>query len=223
MSLTTINPTQFRVTRPDGSRCYRVDGLDYPSVTTIIGEVLGRAKFKPRKPKEGVLDPMYRGTIIHAMVESFLLYGDFSQAFTKAETVGVTQDEVIAVLPYWKPLAKYLSTWIDEVKLLEFMVYSTKHKYAGTADALLVDKSGRLLLVDWKTTDFNVCYKQTFNHKYFLQATAYAMAITELYGVKIDKLHLVFATPGLKTASVYELDTQEYVAEWLDILDKYGM
>jgi len=66
----------------------------------------------------------------------------------------------------------------------EVSVYSPTHYYAGTVDAIGKDSKGRLILFDWKTSNF-------VNSEYALQLAAYCKAFEESEGQKVEEARIV--------------------------------
>ena len=79
-----------------------------------------------------------------------------------------------------------------EIMEVEKVVYSTKHRYAGTIDAIATRTSSPLyltdertfILFDWKTTN------HTYN-SFAMQLAAYAKAYEELTNLKVTEAHVV--------------------------------
>jgi hypothetical protein len=85
---------------------------------------------------------------------------------------------------------EFLLPDVDEVLLSEQIVWSEKYVYAGTLDGLVRLKDGRIALLDLKTS-------KRLNWKYRLQTAAYAQAVWEIYGIRVD-LRIIVDLPSDK-------------------------
>lgn len=77
--------------------------------------------------------------------------------------------------------------WLDysRFKIIKGDTYvaSLEYRYGGAMDAL-AEKDGKLILLDWKTSNY-------IQDTYSLQAGAYAMAFNETFGKVIDRAFVV--------------------------------
>lgn len=91
---------------------------------------------------------------------------------------------------------------------------TTGKGYQGTCDAILEDKNGGLILIDYKTG--------RVSKRHFLQSAAYKMAYEQQTGLSIAKIIIVKPTKeGL--VEEYDLDkpVEHYEKVFLRLLDKY--
>ena len=91
---------------------------------------------------------------------------------------------------------KFYDFWsIHKPELIstEEFVFSDKHKYAGTAD-LLVKMNGETWLLDLKTSN-------NLHRAYNLQLAAYAKAIEETKGIKVDRTGIIWLKSHTKGPS----------------------
>lgn len=162
-----------------------VDGVLYPSVTTILGSV-------PRP----WLDAWYRkwgslairktkiasliGTEFHRCIEQYLDTGDYVPRCPR----------VAGMMHSWVVWAKGVDGLIHHTEL---KVVSRKYVYAGTLDAVgVVD--GKLAVIDWKTSSRIYSTMQ-------LQLVAYAQAYYEQTGIRINRgliVHVSKAKPEFR-------------------------
>lgn len=107
------------------------------------------------------------GSRIHDLIENYLHH---------KEVANITNPEMINCFNLFR-------TWYDrqnmEVVFTERKVYSKKHNYCGTADALFKE-NGEYLILDWKTG------KAVYD-TYKIQLAYYAMALEEELGIQIKK------------------------------------
>ena len=114
-----------------------------------------------------------------------------------------------------KSFEKFLA-WKEKQKFkfiqLEIQLHSKKYKYAGTVDAVAIEKSEdpitkkeitKTYLFDWKTS------KNIYNVN-ALQLSAYAYAYEEMYGVKIDEAFVVKIDKVTKSVSVKKISNLSY-------------
>jgi len=148
---------------------YLVDGIDYPSVTTILG-VINKPALMRWAAKMGakavLMDPtkydtpeaaaaaIYeineqggqtateRGTEAHAVAE----------AYAKAVVKG-TAENFSSNNPYFKAIRSFFETMKPEVFFIEAVLVNTKEIYAGTTD-LIAKIGSRVFIIDWKTSKY---------------------------------------------------------------------
>jgi hypothetical protein len=90
----------------------------------------------------------------------------------------------------------------------ELLVGSAKVGSAGTLDMLVVDEAGKLVLLDWKSSNL---YQED---SYTLQVAAYSKFFEEMSGLKISKAIIVMLSKDYAKTKEYEL---------LDIKEAYKM
>ncbi len=148
---------------------YLVDGIQYPSVTTILKVVDKPAllKWAAKMGAKAVLsDPVLydtpeaaagaiyemnkkdgqtateRGTEAHKVAENY----------AKAVVKG-TADAFKSDNPYFPAVRSFFDTMKPEIYFIEVILVNTKEVYAGTAD-LIAKLGNRLFIIDWKTSKF---------------------------------------------------------------------
>lgn len=104
---------------------------------------------------------------------------------------------------------------------IECVLYSKKHDYCGTADAILMTKD-KLILADWKTNSPSRYAPKGVYPEMFIQLGAYAEAYTEETGNKLDDLMIGNAGKTGKFNAVYAsevgLSVQDCIDAWLNVL-----
>lgn len=149
-----------------------IDGECYPSVTSVIAV----------KPDEGLKKwREWKGDeeadrIMHAAGAIGTRFHDGIERLVKGEDVEEKDPAIYSML-------EKVEEWTKEHALYPLMqevkVWSKKHRYQGTFDLVgLVD--GVLVVLDWKTSSK---LKDTMA----LQLIAYAKALEEMAGLKIEK------------------------------------
>jgi hypothetical protein len=167
----------------ENQRKYLVDGVPYYSVTSVIqatkpmcmSKIIEKWKtnlhldYPKNKAKNKVKLPVLVGDYTHQMIEKQLL---------NLNCVEPKFDRSLA--KHFKPVIND----IEEVIATELPVYSKVHGYAGTVDAIVKFKDGRIVILDHKTAS----QKKTKSSikDYNLQIAAYALAYYEMTGIAID-------------------------------------
>ena len=113
----------------------------------------------------------------------------------------------------FKPLAKKADDYINNVRALEYPLYSDAMRLAGTVDCV-AEYEGVLSLIDFKTSK-NRKSKEDIT-SYFLQTSIYSLMIQEMYGIKIDKLVILMAIDNENKVLVFE----ESRKNWFNLLVK---
>lgn len=85
---------------------------------------------------------------------------------------------------------KFCEDWKPEFLEIEKVVYSKTHDYAGTAD-VVCKIGGKLIILDWKTTNTSRYNPDGIYASYFAQDGAYCLAYEEMTGEKVDELYIV--------------------------------
>ena len=169
--------------RIDGFRFYNIDGKNYPSITTVLGIRKSEAlKGWREKIGESVANwemgrAARRGKSFHTLVEQYL----------KGETPSIRD---VLPLGLFKLLKPYIDQ-IDNIHLLEAIMYSKKLTVAGQVDCV-AEYNGKLSVIDFKTA--NKERQEDWIDNYFLQTTAYAHMYEETFGTPIEQIVILIAS-----------------------------
>ena len=169
--------------RIDGFRFYDINGKNYPSITTVLGIRKSEAlKGWREKIGEGVANwemgrAARRGKSFHTLVEQYL----------KGETPSIRD---VLPLGLFKLLKPYIDQ-IDNIHLLEAIMYSPKLTVAGQVDCV-AEYNGKLSVIDFKTS--NKERQEDWIDNYFLQTTAYAHMYEETFGTPIEQIVILIAS-----------------------------
>lgn len=162
-------------------------GVRIPGTTTIIGrfkESGGLLQWAFKQGQSGAKS-LYEerdkaaeaGSIAHDMIESFIL--------GRPQPVVIAESAILAKAS--NAFAQF-GEWHEQSRIeiieTETPYVSEKHQFGGTIDALGRDTRGRLVLVDWKTS--NAVYQD-----YLLQLAAYALLLEECTNRKPEGFHLL--------------------------------
>ena len=182
----------------DGMRYYTIDGVNMPSVTSILGSIPER-KEKILQWRENVGEKMAnyisvtstnRGKTMHTLIENHLKNEDYA-------SVGITAVTPLGLFRIMKP---YLAR-IDNFHCIEEYLYSKEMSVAGQVDCV-AEYKGKLTVIDFKSSTKR--RDADYNYGNFLQTAAYAKMFEEIY-------------PGKKIEQTLVLASCEdgFVQEWL--------
>ena len=169
--------------RIDGFRFYNIDGKNYPSITTVLGirktEQLNgwREKIGENVANWEMGRAARRGKSFHTLVEQYI----------KGETPSIRD---VLPLGLFKLLKPYIDQ-IDNIHLLEAIMYSKKLTVAGQVDCV-AEYNGKLSVIDFKTA--NKERQESWIDNYFLQTTAYAHMYEETFGTPIEQIVILIAS-----------------------------
>src|SRR5210317_2048862 len=190
---------QTKGMKVDGFRFYNIDGKNYPSVTTVLGQLKkdGLQKWRDSIGEKVAQWEMgraaRRGKATHTLVEQYI----------KNETPSIRD---VLPLGLFKLLKPYIDQ-VDNIHLLEAIMYSKKLTIAGQVDCI-AEYNGKLSVIDFKTA--NKERKEDWIENYFLQTTAYAIMYEELFGKPIEQIVILLAAED-GTVSSYIREKKDYM------------
>src|SRR6056300_1221685 len=183
----------------DGFRFYNIDGKNYPSVTTVLG-ILKKDGLQKWRDSIGEKVAQWemgraarRGKATHTLVEQYL----------KNETPSIRD---VLPLGLFKLLRPYVDQ-VDNIHLLEAIMYSKKLTIAGQVDCI-AEYNGKLSVIDFKTA--NKQREESWIDNYFMQTTAYAHMYEELFGTPIEQIVILIASED-GTSQAFIKEKKEYV------------
>jgi len=187
----------------EGIRYYTIDGVNMPSVTSILGSIPERKqKIEAWRIAVGEKMANYisvsatnRGKATHKLIENHLNNED-------DKNVGVTAIEPLGMFRIIKP---YLAR-VDNILCLEEYLYSKELGVAGQVDCV-AEYKGKLSVVDFKTSSKR--RDADYNYANFLQCSAYAKMFEEMYPEKKIEQTVVLAACA-----------DGFVQEWVHGSDK---
>ena len=163
------------------SRVYHVPNGTYPSITSLLYQIISKAGIEKWKASIGEEKAQKisnkasrRGTRIHGYIEKYM--GGDENYFHKAPPDHM--ELVNLVIPQ-------INEKIDNIRGIEMGMWSNGLKVAGTSD-LVADYEGELAIIDWKTATY--IKKEEYLLSYILQGTAYSMMLYEMYGLLPKKI-----------------------------------
>ena len=198
--------------RIDGFRFYNIDGKNYPSITTVLGiRKTEQLKGWREKIGEGVANwemgrAARRGKSFHTLVEQYL----------KGETPSIRDVLPIGLFKLMKP---YIDQ-IDNIHLLEAIMYSPKLTIAGQVDCV-AEYNGKLSVIDFKTA--NKERQEDWIENYFLQTTAYAHMFEETFGKPVEQVVILLASEDgtVQTFVKNKADYEEELSKSIQNFYKY--
>ena len=198
--------------RVDGHRFYNIDGTNYPSVTTVLG-IRKTEQLKEWRQKIGEDVAKWemgraarRGKSFHTLVEQYI----------KGETPSIRD---VLPLGLFKLLKPYIDQ-IDNIHLLEAIMYSKKLTIAGQVDCV-AEYNGKLSVIDFKTA--NKERQEDWIENYFLQTTAYAHMYEETFGTPIEQNVILIASEdgSVQTFIKSKADYEEELGKSIQNFYKY--
>ena len=209
-------PLDMKAEMVDGKRVYLTpDGKHYPSVTTVIGnnpkKQAGLAKWRARVGKEKAAAissrSAARGTKYHAIVEDYF-----------NNKLDIDQYKKFPLPTIMFHNSKHVLDRINNIYLQEGALYSNHLEIAGRVDCI-AEFDGELSIIDFKTSAEPK--KETYMYDYFLQETAYACCLQELYSLTVKQLVTIVACENGETQVVIKPPKKEYLLKLIEYIDEY--
>ena len=193
----------------DGFRFYDIDGKAYPSVTSVLG-IKKKAELQGWREKIGENVANWemgraarRGKATHLLVEEYL----------KGKT---PSERGVLPLGLFKLLRPYIDQ-IDNIHLLETIMYSPKLTIAGQVDCV-AEFNGKLSVIDFKTA--NKERQESWINNYFLQTTAYAQMYEETFGKSIDQIVILLASEDGSVQNFIK-EKKDYMTPLMKSIDEF--
>ena len=193
----------------DGFRFYDIDGKAYPSVTSVLG-IKKKAELQGWREKIGENVANWemgraarRGKATHLLVEEYL----------KGKT---PSERGVLPLGLFKLLKPYIDQ-IDNIHLLETIMYSPKLTIAGQVDCV-AEYNGKLSVIDFKTA--NKERQESWIDNYFLQTSAYAQMYEETFGKSIDQIVILLASEDGSVQNFIK-EKKDYMTPLMKSIDEF--
>ncbi len=212
----TLKPIEMTAKMVEGKRLYATpDGNFYPSITTVIGnnakKQAGLAKWRARVGKEKAAAissrSAARGTAFHSITEDYL---------NKCLDIDQYKDHPLPVIMFEQ--TKKTLDRISNIYLQEAALYSDNLEVAGRVDCI-GEFDGDLSIIDFKTSAEPK--KEFYLYDYFVQETAYACCLQELYGITVKQLVTIVACENGETQVVIKPPKKEYLLKLIQYIDEY--
>ena len=212
----TLKPIEMNAQMVEGKRLYSTpDGNFYPSITTVIGnnakKQAGLAKWRARVGKEKAAAistrSASRGTAFHSITEDYL---------NKCLDIDQYKDHPLPVIMFEQ--TKKTLDRISNIYLQEAALYSDNLEVAGRVDCI-GEFDGELSIIDFKTSAEPK--REVYLYDYFVQETAYACCLQELYGITVKQLVTIVACENGETQVVIKPPKKEYLLKLIQYIDEY--
>ena len=212
----TLTPIEMVAKMVEGKRVYSTpEGKFYPSITTVISnnakKQAGLAKWRARVGKEKAAAissrSAARGTKYHSIVEDY---------FNNKLDIDEYKKYPLPTIMFHN--SKHVLDRINNIYLQEGALYSNHLEIAGRVDCI-AEFDGELSIIDFKTSAEPK--KETYMYDYFLQETAYACCLQELYSLTVKQLVTIVACENGETQVVIKPPKKEYLLKLIDYIDEY--
>jgi len=185
----------------DEGRYYKTPAGDFRSVTTVIGEAMDKSYLKEWRARVGeekangiVYQSTHIGSALHKALECWML----------GEPVTTTP----FIIKHYKDIKAILEQNVTQVYGIEYPLYSTRLRAAGTTDLFCL-WGNSMAIVDFKTSKREKTEKDILD--YFLQSTCYAMMAEEMLNLpKIRLASIIIASDATFKPSVFTFNTLQY-------------
>ena len=193
----------------ESGRIYKTpEGIDYPSITTVLS-ILSRAGIAAWRKRVGAevankisAQASRRGTAVHEIIERYLNNDeDYKQDVTP---------DVIQSFNDVKPI---LDNSIGTIYSQEAPLYSNHLGLAGRVDCV-AEFNGVLSIIDFKTS--RKFKKRDWCHSYFMQECAYAIMWEERTGIPITQL-ITFIAVDNSSPLIYVEHRDDWVNPLRDV------
>ena len=202
----------LKATTTQQGRRYLVDGMMWPSVTTVIGHSKKKSimEWRNRVGEEEANKiskrASTRGNKCHKLCELYL----------ENKSISKYSDDPLSMGLFYQ-IKPYLDS-IDNIHALEAPLCSSLLKMAGRVDCI-AEYNGELAIIDFKTS---TKYKrEEWIHDYFAQETAYAIMFQELTGLIPKKLVTIIACETGEPQIFEIYDTNKYARKLKEYIDAY--
>lgn len=230
----------------NGMRFYRVT-LDnkvigeFPSITTVLGETSDKTGLIKWRERVGEAEAeriselsRQRGTMMHRLIELYKqLKGEKSERLEKLKSLAKTDPEINEVpvefhQQGWEFFNKFYynsSMFFDqvsEVLAAEKFLWS-KYGYAGTVDNVSKMIDNRILVIDYKNS--RKPKLESWIQDYFVQGSAYFVAIWERLGIKPDGIEIWIASETESIPQCFSLTKEEvkhYFQQFINRLNQFN-
>lgn len=200
-----------RIDSENGRTYLTPEGNQYDSVTTWLGKISDKDWIKEWYARVGEIEAKTitkraseRGTRLHNNVEKYL----------KNEEINIA-DLSMLDKSLFKPFAAHLDTHVNNIKAIEYPLYSDVLRLAGTID-LCAEYDKVLSTIDFKTAKKRKNKEDILN--YFLQCTIYAIMLAERYNIKANKIVIIIALDYEYRVQIFEDNAKNWIAPLMKLL-----
>ena len=211
-----IEPIEMPAKIVEGKRVYLTpDGDKFPSVTTVISnnakKMAGIAKWRERVGIEEAnrisARSTKRGTTYHSIVEDY---------FNNCLDINEYKESPLPVVMFHQTVQTL--NRINNIYLQEAALYSKHLELAGRVDCI-AEFDGELSIIDFKTSA--TPKREEYLTDYFVQETAYACMLQELYDVSVKKIVTIVACENGETQVKVLPPKKEYFITLMGYISEY--
>tara|TARA_B100000965_G_scaffold47173_1_gene34540 strand:+ start:579 stop:1250 length:672 start_codon:yes stop_codon:yes gene_type:complete len=211
-----IDPIAMNAKMVEGRRLYATpSGHNYPSITTVISnnpaKKAGIAKWRARignaKADAICKRSTTRGTTYHSIVEDY---------FNNSLDIDSYKDSPLPVVMF--NTSKRVLDRINNIFLQEAALYSDHLEIAGRVDCI-AEFDGVLSIIDFKTAAEPK--REAYLYDYYIQETAYACCLQEIYGITVKQLVTIVACENGETQVKVIPPKKEFLLKLIQYIDQY--
>jgi len=211
-----LDPIEMSAEMVDGKRVYLTpEGSKFPSVTTVISnnkeKMAGIARWRARVGEEKANNissrSTSRGTKYHSIAEDYLNNELDLKKFSKFP---------LPVLMFQH--SRDILDRINNIYLQEAALYSNHLEMAGRVDCI-AEFDGVLSIIDFKTAAEPK--REKYLYDYFVQETAYACMLQELYGLSVKQLVTIVACENGETQVKVLPPKKEFFIKLMSYIEEY--
>ena len=211
-----IDPIAMNAKMVEGRRLYATpSGRNYPSITTVISnnpaKKAGIAKWRARignaKADAICKRSTTRGTTYHSIVEDY---------FNNNLDIDSYKDSPLPVVMF--NTSKCVLDRINNIFLQEAALYSDHLEIAGRVDCI-AEFDGVLSIIDFKTAAEPK--REAYLYDYYIQETAYACCLQEIYGITVKQLVTIVACENGETQVKVIPPKKEFLLTLIQYIDQY--
>ena len=211
-----VTPIEMPAKIVNGKRVYLTpDGDKFPSVTTVISnnakKMAGIAKWRQRVGMEEAnrisARSTKRGTTYHSIVEDY---------FNNKLEIEKYKDSPLPTVMFYQSVDTL--NRINNIYLQEAALYSKHLELAGRVDCI-AEFDGELSIIDFKTSA--TPKREQYLTDYFVQETAYACMLQELYDVSVKKIVTIVACENGETQVKVLPPKKEFFIKLMGYIQEY--
>ena len=211
-----LDPIEMVAEMVEGKRMYRTpEGYKFPSVTTVISNNAAKkaniARWRKRvgeeKANAKTTRATGRGTKYHSIAEDYFNNNLDLKKYNKYP---------LPVLMFHH--SRDTLDRINNIYLQEAALYSKHLELAGRVDCI-AEFDGVLSIIDFKTAQEPK--REQYLYDYFVQETAYACMLQEIYGLSVKQLVTIVACENGETQVVVHPPKKEYFIRLMSYIDEY--
>ena len=196
-----------------GCRLYELPNGDWvPSITSVTS-FYNREKFIKWRQKVGeekanqiTRKATSRGTDFHEVAQDYL------------EGKSVDWESHLPASKFMFHACKPILDRIDNIHAIERTLFSEYLGIAGRVDCI-AEFDGVLSIIDFKTAAEPK--KDSYLYDYFVQETAYACCLQEIYGLRVKQLVTIVACENGETQVKIVPPKKEYLLQLIQYIDEY--